>query len=77
VQSTSTSVLQWQSLKDDPLLRVSEIADTLDVSHDTVKRWIAAGKLVSIKLCGVHRVRRSRVLALLGNEREAMNGETR
>ncbi len=64
---------QWQSLTDDPLMRLSAVAEALDLSRDTLKRWIRAGRLPAVKLGGVYRVRRSRVLALLGNESEVMN----
>jgi excisionase family DNA binding protein len=74
----SNQVLQWKSLADDPLMRLSEVANALNVSRDTVRRWARLGKLPAVKLGGPHgfyKVRRSRVLALLGNESEVMNAE--
>ena len=43
----------------DPFLRVSEAASLLNVRKATIWRWIADGRLPSVRLVGVRRIRRS------------------
>jgi len=64
-----SGLLAWQSLANDPLLRLSAVARQLGVSHDTVRRGVKSKRLPSVKLChGFYKVRRSAVVALLGSE---------
>ena len=76
MQKAADAVQQWQSLADDPLLRLSDIAKALHLSRDTVRRWVRAHKIPALKIGGTYKVRRSRVLALLGNESEVTNAES-
>jgi excisionase family DNA binding protein len=47
--------------KDDPLMTVPEVAATLRLHPDTVRRWLRAGQLPAVNLGGRrgYRVRRS------------------
>lgn len=63
--------LKWTPLSSDPLEKLADVADALDVSRDSLRRWIRKGRLQAIRLGGrrgFYRIRRSRVLALLGDE---------
>jgi excisionase family DNA binding protein len=75
-EKLNPGVLEFRSLADDPLLRLSEVARALGVSHDSVRRYVRRGLLPGVKLGGPHgfyKVRTSRVLALL---KESMKGES-
>lgn len=50
----------------EPLLRTSEAATVLGVSHETLRRWVADGKIRHVKLpSGQMRFRRSDLLDVL------------
>jgi excisionase family DNA binding protein len=52
---------------DDPLLKISEVAELFRVHHNTVRNWIAAKALPCINTPGGGlRVRRSHVAAIVG-----------
>jgi excisionase family DNA binding protein len=55
----------WMSLRDDPLMRLSEVAASLRVSRDTVRRWVRERKLQGVRVGGTVRIRRSGVLAFV------------
>jgi excisionase family DNA binding protein len=59
-------------MPDKSLLTTSQAADMLDVSRDTVARWIRLGQLPAVRLpSGRYRVRREDVERLLRQADEA------
>jgi len=44
---------------DDPYLTIKDICAELQLSHETVRQWIIAGRLPSVKAGRQYRVRRS------------------
>lgn len=48
---------------DDPLLSTSKVAEMFDVKPETIRDWIADGKIAGVKINRSWRVRRSVALA--------------
>lgn len=59
-------------MTEERLLTVAEIADSLQVDEQTVRRWIRQGRLVAHNLGGKagYRIRRSDLQAFLDKTRE-------
>ncbi|MGH9517501.1 MAG: helix-turn-helix domain-containing protein [Terriglobales bacterium] len=57
--------VEWRSLSADPLTNLSDVAKSLGVSRDSVRRYIRAGRLRAVRVGGRLKVRRSAALALL------------
>jgi excisionase family DNA binding protein len=49
---------------------IKGVAEALDVSTRTVRRWIAAGELIAYRLNGVVRIAETDLLAFLAARRE-------
>jgi excisionase family DNA binding protein len=49
---------------EDPLYPTTRVAETLGVTAETVRDWIAQGKIEGVKINGYWRVRRSEVIRL-------------
>jgi excisionase family DNA binding protein len=64
--SVSPTIVAWQSLSDDPLLDVRQIAEQLNVDVSTVRRWITTKKLLAHRIAGKLRVRTSTALRFAG-----------
>ena len=58
-----------EELMDTMLLRIEEVAARAAVSIQTVRRWIADGRLDSIRIGRTLRIRRTSLDALLGGPR--------
>lgn len=50
------------------LFRLTEVARSLNVSRWTLRRWIDAGRLKSVRIGGVVRIRRSDLETLIAND---------
>lgn len=59
-------------MSDDPLLTVTQVAELLNTSTATVRRWLGKGELPGMKLRNQWRVRKSDAEGMLtGQEKQA------
>lgn len=58
-------VVEWQSLELDPLLPIKSVAQQLNVSRDSVARWLRQHKIRGVKVGGRLRIRRSVALSFI------------
>lgn len=63
--SVSPVVVAWQSLADDPLRTVREIAIVLGAHPCTVRRWLKLNKLSCVRVGGQIRIRQSQALRFI------------
>ena len=56
--------VEWKSLTADPLETLSDVAKSLGVSRDSIRRYIRSGRLRAVKVGGRLKVRRSAALSL-------------
>ncbi len=52
-------------MTDDPLLKVGQVADRLNISASAIRRWVTTGRMPAVRLpSGAIRVRESYVAAV-------------
>jgi excisionase family DNA binding protein len=64
--SVSPAIVAWQSLADDPLLTVRDLAERLGADVSTIRRWVSQGKLSAFRVGGKLRIRTSTALRFMG-----------
>jgi excisionase family DNA binding protein len=63
--TVSPAIAAWQSLADDPLRTVREIATAFSADRSTIRRWIKIGKLPCVRVGGQIRIRQSQALRFI------------
>jgi excisionase family DNA binding protein len=63
--TVSPAIVVWQSLADDPLRTVREIATAFSADVSTVRRWIKLKKLPCVRVGGQIRIRQSQALQFI------------
>jgi excisionase family DNA binding protein len=62
---TEKTTAAWQSLADDPLLTVKQVAAAFSADRSTVRRWIKFKKLPCVRVGGQIRIRQSQALGFI------------
>jgi excisionase family DNA binding protein len=68
--TASPAIVAWQSLADDPLRTVREIATAFSADRSTVRRWIKLKKLSCVRVGGQIRIRQSQALRFIREQGE-------